>query len=148
VTARITAARARSLGIEVPARKRGKAKLPRVDAAVGLAMVLMLANFTEFVREHRFAPPRRWRFDVAWPDRLFAVEVDGGVWTCGRHVRGKGFEADCRKLNEAALMGWRVLRVTPAMVKSGEALALVEREFGTFKRPVLQDWHDDERRAK
>ena len=77
------------------------------------------------VRELRFAPPRRWRFDVAWPERLLAVEVDGGSWVGGRHTRGVGFESDCRKLNTAVLLGWRVLRVTPGMVASGEALDVI-----------------------
>jgi hypothetical protein len=79
------------------------------------------------VREHRFAPPRRWRFDLAWPDRMLACECEGGVWTGGRHTRGNGFEGDCAKYSSAALMGWRVLRCTAGQVKSGVALQWVER---------------------
>jgi very-short-patch-repair endonuclease len=77
-------------------------------------------------REFRFHETRRWRFDFAWPDRKLAVEVDGGVWTRGRHTRGAGFERDCEKLNEAVLLGWRVLRVTPGMVKLGEAVRVLK----------------------
>lgn len=33
----------------------------------------------EFVREHRFHPTRRWRFDFAWPDEKVALEVEGGT---------------------------------------------------------------------
>lgn len=79
--------------------------------------------------EHRFHPERRWRFDLAWPDRLIGVEVDGGVWSRGRHTRGAGFEKDCEKLNEAALLGWRVLRFTPGQIKRGEAIRTLERVF-------------------
>ena len=57
----------------------------------------------------------------------FLVEVDGGSWIAGRHTSGAGFAADCEKLNEATILGYRVLRVTPAMVDDGSALALVER---------------------
>ena len=71
-----------------------------------------------------------WRFDMAWPRLMLAVEVEGGIWARGRHVRGKGFEADCEKYNEAALAGWRVLRVTGAMVQDGRALQYVERGIG------------------
>lgn len=78
-------------------------------------------------REYRFDPERRWRFDFAWPAHRVAVEVDGGVWTGGRHVRGAGFERDCEKFNAAQLAAWLVLRVTPAMVADGRALKLVER---------------------
>ena len=37
------------------------------------------------VMEYRFAPPRRFRFDYCWPSRKLAAEVDGAVWTNGRH---------------------------------------------------------------
>lgn len=80
-------------------------------------------------RELRFHPPRKWRMDFAWPDHMLAVEVDGGTWNGGRHTRGKGFEADCEKMNTAVLDGWRVLRVTGAMVRDGRALRLVEAAF-------------------
>ena len=77
-------------------------------------------------REHVFARPRRFRFDLAWPERLLAVEVDGGAWSAGRHVRPQGFERDCEKSCIAAAHGWRVLHVTGAMVESGEAVGFVE----------------------
>lgn len=78
------------------------------------------------IEEHRFCK-RRWRFDLAWPDRKLAVEIEGGVWSSGRHTRGKGFTQDCTKYNEAVLLGWRVLRVTTDMVNDGTALIFVER---------------------
>lgn len=62
------------------------------------------------VREHYFAKPRRWRFDFAWPGMLVAVELEGGVWTGGRHATGAGMVADMDKYNAAAMRGWRVLR--------------------------------------
>jgi len=60
------------------------------------------------VAEYQFAPPRRWRFDYAWPDCRVAVEFDGGQWVAngGRHNR----DSDREKLNQAAVLGWRVLR--------------------------------------
>lgn len=71
--------------------------------------------------EHRFAPPRRWRFDFADLIAMVAVEVDGGAYSGGRHTRGAGFEADCEKLNTAALLGWTVFRVTPGMIDRNPA---------------------------
>lgn len=76
-------------------------------------------------REFRFSPPRRWRFDFAWPDLRVAVEIEGGIFSGGRHTRGKGFESDCEKYNAAASDGWRVLRFTTGMVERGEAIAAV-----------------------
>lgn len=80
-----------------------------------------------FVRELMFHPKRRWKFDFAWMTERIAVEVEGGVFSGGRHTRGAGFTADCEKYNEAALLGWAVLRVTGNQVKSGDALRLIER---------------------
>lgn len=81
------------------------------------------------VVEHRFAPPRRWRFDLAWPATRVALEIEGATWVAGRHSRGSGFESDCEKYNEAAIAGWTVLRVTADMVVDGRALAFLERAF-------------------
>ena len=91
-----------------------------------LAFQLRAVGLPTPEREHRFAKPRRWRFDFSWPDRLLALEVDGGTWTNGRHSRGKGVEADCEKACHAAILGWRVLRVTGDQVRDGRAVKWAE----------------------
>jgi hypothetical protein len=73
------------------------------------------------IPEFRFSPPRKWRFDWAWPDRKVAVEQEGGIWIRGRHSRGVGMLKDMEKYNRAALLGWRVFRFTPDQVESGDA---------------------------
>lgn len=85
-------------------------------------------------REYRFAPPRRWRFDFAWPSVMVALEVEGGTRNGGRHVRGAGYENDCEKYNEAVIMGWRVLRVTSSQVTSGQALRWVQQVMGPHEK--------------
>ena len=67
----------------------------------------------ECVKEFKFHPKRRWRFDYAIPEHRIALEVEGGVWTGGRHTRPQGFLGDIEKYNTATLMGWRVFRTTP-----------------------------------
>ncbi len=71
------------------------------------------------INEHLFAKSmkRRWRFDRCWIDNKLAVEIEGGIYSGGRHVRGKGFEEDCKKYNSAVVLGWRVLKVTSGMMK-------------------------------
>ena len=69
-------------------------------------------------KEYRFHPVRRWRFDYALPAQLIAVEVEGGVWTRGRHVSPRGFLSDMEKYNTATAMGWKVFRVTPSTLLS------------------------------
>lgn len=77
------------------------------------------------VEEHYFSESRKYRFDLAWPERMLAVEVEGGIWSRGRHNRPAGYEEDCRKYNYAQLEGWKVLRFTSDQVKRKEAIRLL-----------------------
>ena len=107
------------------------------DAEETLAFQLRAVGI-EFEREFKFSPARKWRADFgihSSPRGLSAVvailvEVDGGSWIAGRHTSGVGFAADCEKLNEATILGYRVLRFTPGMVESGVALKTIERALG------------------
>ena len=74
-----------------------------------------------------------FRFDFAWPDRQLAAEVDGGRFMVRRDAKGRvvpvgyhGSEKDYEKLNCAALLGWRVLRFSPDMVRKGKALRILK----------------------
>lgn len=87
--------------------------------------------------EVRFHPTREWQIDVAITRQLpvsvdaqseaIAIEINGGAWSRGRHVRGKGFIDDMEKLNALTELGWRCLQYTPQQVLSGEALAQIMR---------------------
>jgi len=76
-----------------------------------------LLRIPEPIREYQFAPPRRFRFDFAWPDQRVAVEIEGGEYVCGRHTRGRGFSVDCEKYNLAVMANWRVLRFAGQVVR-------------------------------
>jgi hypothetical protein len=69
-------------------------------------------------REFRFHPERRFRFDYAWEAEKIALEVEGAVWTGGRHTSGAGFMRDMEKYNLATVCGWRVLRCTPSTLRT------------------------------
>jgi very-short-patch-repair endonuclease len=62
--------------------------------------------------EFKFCESRRWRADFCHLASKTLIELEGGVWSGGRHGTGKGFTADCEKYNEAAFLGYRVLRLT------------------------------------
>jgi hypothetical protein len=79
------------------------------------------------VPEFIFARPRKWRFDFAWPDKMVALEIEGGVWSGGRHTRGAGFLGDMEKYNQAAVMGWRVVRCVPDDAKSGTTADMLRK---------------------
>lgn len=81
----------------------------------------------DYLREHRFHPKRRWRFDFAWPELMVAVEIEGGTWGKSRHTTGTGFEKDCEKYNNATLLGWSVFRFTGDQVKNAAAIDMTRR---------------------
>lgn len=76
---------------------------------------------------------RMFRFDFAWPELQVAAEVDGGRFMVRRNRQGRfvpvgyhGSEKDYEKLNFAALLGWRVLRFSPDMIRTGKALRMLK----------------------
>jgi very-short-patch-repair endonuclease len=104
------------------APRRGRSR----DWPAELAEQCRHGGLQEPVREYRFHPVRRWRFDLCWPWLRVACEVDGGAFIGGRHTSGAGFREDCIKLSEAAALGYRVLRVMPEHVESGQALSWLQ----------------------
>lgn len=80
--------------------------------------------------EFKFHPTRKWRFDYAWPDKKIALEIEGGIWTGGRHSRGGiGFLKDMEKYNAAGKLGWRIFRYTPTEFKEGVAHSFMKDVF-------------------
>ena len=79
-----------------------------------------------WVKEYRFHPTRKWRMDYAWPSHMIALEVEGAVWTRGRHTRGSGFVNDISKYNAATMLGWRVFRIIRGDFDVGRATELIE----------------------
>ena len=84
------------------------------------------------VREYKFHDTRKWRLDYAWPmcpccGNKIAMEIEGGIWIDGDHVRGKRYESDCEKYSWAAVLGWRVIRGSPDMWEKGIIMGLLER---------------------
>lgn len=98
-------------------------------SAVPFGVLCRAAGLPRPVPEYQFARHlgRGWRFDWAWPDRRVALEVDGGVWTRGRHTRGAGYIADMQKLNAAALEGWYVFRVPAGLEATAPTLDMLRR---------------------
>src|SRR5690606_38285314 len=59
-------------------------------------------------QEFEFHPKRKWRADFRLIDKKILVEVEGGIWSGGRHTRGKGYLGDMEKYNAATMMGFQV----------------------------------------
>lgn len=123
-----------SKAIKIPkgakVRKFDRAALPAAareavgesELEVGLALAIMLyaspKGLPVPVRQFVFEkiPPgssRRGRpLDFAWPAYKVGVEIQGGTYARNRgaHSRPKGQARDFKKLNAAAMLGWRVLQ--------------------------------------
>lgn len=115
----------------VPCERTKVPKRPPVQPSSDPVAVIQRA--IEFIlglrceREYRFVADRRFRFDLAVPDKRIAIEFEGGVWSRGRHTRGKGYVNDCKKYNLAVMHGWKLLRYTVEDTKKiNWELAVVE----------------------
>lgn len=102
--------------------------------------------------EYQFHDDRRWKFDFAWPnfnktvkdsngqDAVFitmttatggvALEVQGGIWTHGRHTRGAALKKEWEKLNAAAVAGWRILYCQPSEVTGTKMVNNIKKALG------------------
>jgi very-short-patch-repair endonuclease len=85
------------------------------------------------VAEYRFHPTRRWRFDYAVPTKKLAIELEGGEFVGGRHLRPVGFTNDCIKYNAAAGLGWRVFRLTTKMLDDAPHQYLTAIKLAIFE---------------
>lgn len=114
-------------------------RVPRGGQATHLALVMQLTvrGYVEatllhrcpdtpasriFVRELHYAldrdPPRDWHADVGFPVARLLVEIKGGA-----HAAKRSHLADDVEREHAAVaLGWRLLPVTPEMVRDGRAI--------------------------
>lgn len=81
-------------------------------------------------KEYKFLATRRFRIDYYFKSARLAVEIEGGIWTRGRHTRGSGFSGDMEKYNLMTEAGIRLLRYAPNGI-----------DFRQIKR-VLYTFHD------
>lgn len=94
-----------------------------------LAKQLKVLKIT-FEQEFKFHPKRQWRADFHLVEKMILVEVEGGIWSGGRHTRGKGYLGDMEKYNAATVLGYQVLRFSTEQVKSGLAVRQIEKMIG------------------
>jgi len=71
--------------------------------------------------EYRFAAPeRQWRSDIAFPSAKVAVEIDGGIWSYGRHNRAASMLNDMEKGNGYSARGWIVFHCPWEWIDGGK----------------------------
>ncbi len=108
-------------------------KRPAIPASVGNDVLASKFNalWRQFggqtlVEEYRFDQARRWRFDYAHPATKIAVELEGGIYSGGRHIRPLGFVKDAEKYNAATLQGWSVFRFATGQVTPENVQRVIE----------------------
>lgn len=111
--------------------KRPKVKGENVQSEGEVILATSLrALQIEFEQEFKFHPTRKWRADFHLKGKKILVEVEGGIWSNGRHTRGKGYLGDLEKYNEATMMGYQVIRFSTEQVKSGKAIEQILKLIG------------------
>ena len=111
----------------LPAKKKKTAQKPEKQPLRDVFTAICKTDLKQNCeKEFRFHPVRKWRFDYALPEHKIALEVEGGVWTGGRHTSSVGFLNDMEKYNTATLMGWRVFRTTPEDLYKKKTLDLLK----------------------
>jgi hypothetical protein len=72
-------------------------------------------NMPPPVPEFKFHKTRKWRIDYCWSTNKvkLAVEIEGGVWSQGAHIRPKSFIEDMEKYNALTEAGYYLLRYLP-----------------------------------
>lgn len=120
-------------------RPKGRSKRPKVkgekvpnEFEAKLARELKTLKI-EFEQEFEFHPKRKWRADFHLVGKKILVEVEGAIWSGGRHTRGKGYIGDMEKYNAATMMGFQVLRFSTDQVKSGLAIQQIEKMVGEIR---------------
>ena len=112
-------------GDKAPQKPRKSTKKPAPPQRDMFTALVESELHTQCVKEYRFHPVRQWRFDYALPMQKVALEVEGGVWTQGRHTRPQGFLGDIEKYNTATVMGWRVVRCVPDDLMTGKTIDML-----------------------
>ncbi|MCO8044964.1 endonuclease domain-containing protein [Acinetobacter bohemicus] len=117
-------------------RSKGRSTRPKVkgvkipnefEAKLARELKTLKINFEQ---EFEFHPKRKWRADFHLVGKKILVEVEGGIWSGGRHTRGKGYIGDMEKYNAATMMGFQVIRFSTDQVKSGHAIQQIEKMVG------------------
>ena len=86
--------------------------------------------------ELMFHKTRQWRFDFAIPGFKLALEYEGrGLG----HLSWSEYAKDCEKYTWAALLGWRVVRITANMIQDGRAGPLVRHAINFAINPTLAE---------
>ncbi len=95
-------------------KRPAEAKKSNIPAGLKHIKQVLDDKGIKYVTEYQFAKTRKFRFDIAIPELMTAIEYEGLVSTGkkGGHQTKTHYTNNCTKYNLAANKGWKVLRYT------------------------------------
>lgn len=100
-----------------PATKKLAKAAPK---SLGHIMKVLETAGIAYQTEYVFAKPRKFRFDIAIPEKRIAIEYEGLMSKKSRHTTVTGYTNDATKYNLAQSLGWKVYRYTTLNCKDFE----------------------------
>ena len=110
-----------------PKKAKGEKIVSEGESTLSIQLKALKIGFEQ---EFKFHHKRNWKADFHIIGKKILVEVEGGIWSGGRHTRGKGYIGDMEKYNSATMMGYQVIRFSTEQVKSGLAIQQIEKMVG------------------
>ena len=80
---------------------------------------------------------KQWRYDVIFPTVKLCIEVQGGVFTHGKHSRGENQVNDMYKSNSAQRVGYACFQFPPRDLSSGKAATDVIDYIASYKAGLI-----------
>ena len=77
-------------------------------------------------REYKFSAARRWRADYCHTEGRIIIELEGGIYSAGRHSRPTGYLGDIEKYNAASMLGYVVLRLGTGQVDHQHVTEIID----------------------
>ncbi len=102
------------------AEKKYKELAKQANEPKGLKYIKKQLHYSgiNYVTEYQFHDVRKFRFDIAIPDKMIAIEYEGLNSEKSGHTTVTGYTKDTDKYNLATSLGWRILRYTALNYKT------------------------------
>lgn len=111
-----------------------KGKIPKAESELELRLRSQISESEyiksiglEWLHDKPFMGERDFRFDFQFPDLMFAIECQGGIYSPHMsHSKGGGIEQDHEKCGHAVELGWTIYYTDLRAIKSERAINVIE----------------------
>jgi hypothetical protein len=110
--------------VSAPVTKRTQKRTSADDLKHKFEALWQQLGGPELETEYRFHRVRKWKADYRIGKVL--IELEGGIFSQGRHTRAKGYQEDCIKYNAATALGYRVFRLATGMCQPEHVQPIID----------------------